>query len=35
MYVDVHAHLIHRSFEGEEDLVAQRAADGHGPDAAE
>ena len=27
MYVDVHAHLIHRSFEGEEDLVAQRAAD--------
>ena len=26
MYVDVHAHLIHRSFEGEEDCVAQRAA---------
>ena len=27
MYVDVHAHLIHRAFEGEEDLVAERAAE--------
>jgi len=27
MYVDVHAHLIHPSFAGEEDAVAQRAAD--------
>jgi TatD DNase family protein len=26
MYVDVHAHLIHPRFEGEEDAVAQRAA---------
>lgn len=26
MYVDVHAHLIHRSFAGEEDAVAARAA---------
>ena len=25
MYVDVHAHLIHPKFEGEEDAVAQRA----------
>lgn len=26
MYVDVHAHLIHRRFAGQEDAVAQRAA---------
>ena len=26
-YVDAHAHLIHRSFEGEEDAVAVRAAE--------
>ena len=27
MYVDVHAHLIHPKFQGEEDAVAQRAVD--------
>ncbi len=27
MYVDVHAHIVHPSFAGEEDAVAQRAAD--------
>ncbi len=26
MYVDVHTHLIHRAFEGEEDAAAERAA---------
>ncbi len=26
MYVDVHTHLVHRKFEGEEDATAQRAA---------
>ncbi|MFT7583095.1 MAG: TatD DNase family protein, partial [Myxococcota bacterium] len=27
MYVDAHAHLIHPSFEGEEDATARRAAE--------
>lgn len=27
MYVDVHTHLVHRKFEGEEDATARRAAD--------
>ncbi len=27
MYVDVHTHLTHRRFEGEADVIAQRAAD--------